>query len=345
MKKFIKNFPHILGGHCGSSAFRDLLKFYGHNLSEDMVFGLGSGIDFQYVLMPSINPPLYLGGRTGPLEWNLAERLNIDLGFVSGQSSEQSWQAIKEMINQGIPALVLADVYYLDYLRAKVHMTLHRILIIGYGDEEEVAYVIDNDREEVQRCSYESLSKARSSKSFPRPTENAYFRLKFPEELPNLKTEIPKAIKIAVKNMMYPKPWTDFFEATPGIEYGLGVEGVKKFSQDMELWNKKIETDKLLAGMKSIYVFVEKGGTGFGGFFRRIYGRFLKEASGIMKEKKLEEIGDEYIKIGNRWSDLSILLKEGNENNIEEILNKSKIAAQEVAEREEEAVRELEQLV
>src|SRR5450756_3094875 len=49
---FIGEYPHGPGGHCSSTALRDLLKFYGHDFTEDMVFGLGAGIGFIYFSHP-----------------------------------------------------------------------------------------------------------------------------------------------------------------------------------------------------------------------------------------------------------------------------------------------------
>src|SRR5579885_1228061 len=49
MKKIIKNWVHIPGLHCGSTALRDVVTYYGYNFSEAMCFGLGGGLGFFYI--------------------------------------------------------------------------------------------------------------------------------------------------------------------------------------------------------------------------------------------------------------------------------------------------------
>jgi len=130
----IEEFPHAPGGHCGSTSMRDLLKFYGHEFTEDMVFGLGAGIDFMYVSGPSIEPPVYIGGRSPELEAYLCQTLGVGMELVTGLDAESGWLAVKELMDSGVPVLVHADVYYLDYLHAKRHFSAHRIVLVGYDD-------------------------------------------------------------------------------------------------------------------------------------------------------------------------------------------------------------------
>jgi hypothetical protein len=42
-------FEHKPAGHCENGVVRNLLKFYGVDLSEPMIFGLGSGIFFSHM--------------------------------------------------------------------------------------------------------------------------------------------------------------------------------------------------------------------------------------------------------------------------------------------------------
>lgn len=305
----IEEFPHAPGGHCGSTSMRDLLKFYGHEFTEDMVFGLGAGIDFMYISNPSLEPPVYIGGRAPELEANLCLRLGIGMELVTGLDPESGWQAVKGMMDAGTPALVHADVYYLDYLRAKRHFSAHRIILVGYDDERGVAFVADNDREEIQECSLESLAKARSSRWLPRPADNAYYRFEFPTELEPLQRSIPLAIEEAVRhNVRLPKAEAAF--VWDGTRVGLGVTGLKEFADEMPSWPAWMSDEMLTLLCKSIYVSAEKGGTGYGGNFRRMYGRFLKEAAARCGADALGEVAVEFTAIGDLWSSLSFTFKD-----------------------------------
>ncbi|MFQ5787368.1 MAG: BtrH N-terminal domain-containing protein, partial [Thermodesulfobacteriota bacterium] len=52
----INNWIHIPGIHCGSVALRNVVTYYGLNLSEPMCFGLGSGLGFFYSINEKMSP-------------------------------------------------------------------------------------------------------------------------------------------------------------------------------------------------------------------------------------------------------------------------------------------------
>ncbi|MDD5448417.1 MAG: BtrH N-terminal domain-containing protein [Actinomycetota bacterium] len=189
---FIEKFPHRPGGHCGSTAMRDILKFYGHDYTEDMVFGIGVGIGFTYFKHPEMVPPVYIGGRIYNLEQLLSRNLGFELELVEGIDNKQAWADVKNLLDKGIPTMVHADVYYLDYLRAKRHFSTHRIVLVGYDEDRGVSFVADNDRDTIQECSLENLEKARSSAWLPQPANNAYYIIRVPQELEPLERAIPR---------------------------------------------------------------------------------------------------------------------------------------------------------
>ena len=57
----------------------------------------------------------------------------------------------------------------LPYLNVRLQMSWHDIVVIGY-DAARNAYVVDNDRAEVQEVPYAALARARASGAFPVPT-------------------------------------------------------------------------------------------------------------------------------------------------------------------------------
>ncbi len=306
---FIEKFPHGPGGHCSSTATRDLLKFYGHDLSEEMTFGLGVGIDFIYGSHPALVPPVYAGGRTRDLEVNLDRNLGIGLEIVRGLDEREGWLAVKERLDAGIPTMVHADVYHLDYLRAKRHFSAHRIVLVGYDEERGVAYVADNDRDEVQECALANLALARSAAYPPTPAENTYYVFDVPERLKPLAEVIPAALaQAAYQNVGLPPEQASF--EWDGARVFMGTRGVRAFADEMPSWPGMMEPEMLSLLCRTLYVNLEKGGTGYGGNFRRLYGRFLAESAGILGEPDLDELGREFISIGDTWTRLSTIFKE-----------------------------------
>ena len=306
---FIEEFQHAPGGHCGSTAMRDMLRFYGHEFTEDMMFGLGAGIDFLYYKNEEAFPPVYIGGRTPDLEQNICAHLGIGMELVTGLEPDQAWAAVKAMMDEGIPAMIHADVYYLDYLRAKRHFPAHRIILVGYDTDRQVAFVADNDRDDIQECSLASLAEARSASFLPRPADNAYYSFDVPTTLVPLVKAVPAAVELAARHNLGLDDGRSYF-AEVGTEVGLGVAGVEAFAGDMSGWPSYMTPEALEMQCKLVYVSAEKGGTGYGGNFRRMYGRFLLEAASRTGPDDFAPLGKEFIAIGDMWSELSFTFKE-----------------------------------
>ena len=64
----VAGYRHLPGNHCGSTALRNLLRFHGVEISEEMAFGLGAGACFYYVPLPGQSPSRFLNGRVARLE-------------------------------------------------------------------------------------------------------------------------------------------------------------------------------------------------------------------------------------------------------------------------------------
>jgi len=337
---FIDEFDHQPGGHCGTTALRDLLGFYGHELTEEMVFGLGAGIGFTYYHRPDMEPPVYIGGRIHNLEEHLCRNLGIGMEVNSGLGDRESWLAVKEMLDEGVPTMVHADVYHLDYLRAKRHFSGHRIILVGYDEEREVAFVADNDRDSIQECSLASLALARSAVFPPQSADNTFYRFSVPQRLNSLSRAIPAAIAKVIRfNLRLPPERAAF--TYNGAEVVRGVQGLERFADSMPRWPEEMGKDTLSLLCKSIYVSAEKGGTGYGGNFRRLYGRFLKESAGVLSSAGLDLAGDEFISIGDIWTDLSLTFKELSGDGRRAVLEAEPIA-REISGRELGAFTELE---
>jgi hypothetical protein len=309
MTRVLIDFPHAPGGHCGSTAMRDILRFNGFEYTEDMVFGLGSGIDFMYINNPEMDPPVFIGGRAPELEIFLCERLGLGMELVTGLGSEESWLAVKEMMDGGVPAMVHADVYYLDYLRARRHFAAHRIVLVGYDDDRGVAYVADNDRDDIQECALDSLAEARASRALPRPADNAFYRFDFPGPPTPLGEAIPVAIAEAVRHNTGLEGSAASFEFGTA-KIGLGTIGLERFASDIAGFTGSMSPEQLSMVCKNIYVSAEKGGTGYGGNFRRMYGRFLEQASRIDGFETLAGPAGEFGAVGDMWTELSLVFKD-----------------------------------
>ena len=60
----ILDFKHNMSAHCENGATSNLLKFHDIDLSEPMVFGLGSGLSFSFLPFLKMAEKVHVGKNT-----------------------------------------------------------------------------------------------------------------------------------------------------------------------------------------------------------------------------------------------------------------------------------------
>jgi len=292
------DFRHRKAGHCGSGAFRDLLEFHrlswgDEPLSEAMVFGLSGGLGCFFYELPDMDPPLYLVGRSGGLERGVCEQLKIELDLRRTDDRTEAWRWLRDELDAGRPTMINADIQELDYLRVKLSNTMHDIVVTGYDEDAGVALIADNDREEIQRCSLDSLSRARGSHGFPGPSRHATWVMRFPERLPEPRVAIEAALRQATVNMRVAS------EALAGIGPGSGLDHVERLAASYPRW-PELFGDRLEGALRGLWVFVVKAGTG-GAMFRSLQAGFLRESAQLLGDRAVAAAADVYDELAGEW--------------------------------------------
>lgn len=303
------SFPHQMAGHCGSGALRDLLEFngldYGQGpLSEGVAFGLGGGLGFLYMEVPDLRPPVYLVGRTADMERDFAAHLGIGLEVRATADPREGWDWVRGEIDAGRPPMVWADIAELDYLRVRMTNTRHDIVIVDYDEDQQIALVADNDREELQRCSLESLARARNSNGFPGPNEHTTFIYQWPVDLRDPKAAATAAIRRAVSNML------EGGESLVAMGDATGLSGIEQFASSYPEWPSTFDPDTFSVAMKSLGVFITKAGTG-GAMFRSLHAQFLRDMSELLGSSELSETADIYEQLTQTWIELARAAADG----------------------------------
>jgi Butirosin biosynthesis protein H, N-terminal/Domain of unknown function (DUF4872) len=261
----VPGYIHRPGHHCGSTALRNLLGFHGvANLSEDLCFGLGAGACFYYVALEDASPSRWFNGRTARLEENFNELTGAALELRTFEEGDgDAWEAARAAVDEGRPALLLTDLYYLDHYGNSAHFPGHAVVLAGYDDE--VAQLSDTGFEELQTTRLENLDRARHSKHPAYPLAGHMFTASGEGvAAERLREAIPAAIERAAKAMVEP----EFREFS-----GLGA--VRRLSEEAGSWPEVAEDWQWCARFG--YQVIERRGTG-GGAFRLMYSRFLEEA-------------------------------------------------------------------
>ena len=258
-----------------------------------MAFGLGAGLGFAFVELGTLDPPLYLVGRTADLERDICKHLGIGLDLLQTDDSAEGWAWLKAELDAGRPTMVWADIQHLEYLRVRLHMTMHDIVVTGYDEREGVAFIADNDRDEIQRCSLPALALARNSQAFPGPNRHATWLMDFPAALPDPARAVRGALAGAVENMR------GGGEGLTTRAEGMGLGGVEVFAETYPEWPERFG-DKLDAALRGLRVFIVKAGTG-GALFRGLHARFAHDAGALLDDSRLKDVAALYDDLASEW--------------------------------------------
>lgn len=304
------DFEHTTGAHCGSTALRDLSTYYGWGFDEPTCFGLGEGLGFAYLDLPT-SPHRAIFGRTGWLERVFFENLGIDHEIHEGESFEVAWESITEQIDAGDPVMIFTDLYYLDYYDTDTHFAPHSLLVVGYeaGDETTEGYVhlADSEFETLQRLPLDRLEKALTSTHVV-PLQCRYLTI----EEPTVTVEFGQAATAAARETATYMLDADASERSAKFFAGQGVDQTEAFAADLPNWH---ELDDPFWTARFAYQNIERRGTG-GGAFRHLYADFLAEAAEVSSVP--QQYATEMHEIAGEWTAVGELLSEASESESDE---------------------------
>ncbi|MEU4606293.1 BtrH N-terminal domain-containing protein [Kribbella sp. NPDC023972] len=314
--------------HCETTALGVLLRHRGLDLSEPMLFGLGSGLSFIYWDSKNMGFP-FLGGRVKPFELtrNLATRLELELLFQETTSPRRAWQNVVAAIDAGHPVGLQLDSYYLDYFTSKVHFGGHIVAMYGYDDHD--AYLVDTDQQGgAVSTSLTSLAEARAARG-PMTAKHRSFTLTAPRELPSLPDQIIPAITACADAFLNP-PIAN-----------LGHRGIEKTGKLVRTWLGR--TDNAQRDLPQAALLMEKAGTG-GALFRNLYRDFLGECTQLLDSSHLRTGHALYTEAANLWTEAAALIATAGESGDAQCLVQAGSILCELSQLEREAMQALSRL-
>lgn len=311
MKKIVDGFQTSGGQHCITTALKQVFHYYGCTISEEMIFGIGSGLSFCYIHLAK--SPM-VSGRIKPFvfEKRLAQRLDIQINCKTSKEYRVAFEKSIKLLNEDKPILIYVDMPYLKYLNLDInsHFGGHAVVMIGYDDERKEFYISDRDNsdyairtpqghisQDFHCVNYKDLQQARSSHHRPFPAQNKYLDIRIDKPVVVTKTMIFSAIQETCQEML---------NAPAQL---LGLNGIKKFSKEVIKWNRFNDYQLKTAAITNYFQISADGGTG-GGIFRKMYGNFLIEASLIADVKELKSIGYQYLDVSEKWEIIAKLFWE-----------------------------------
>mgnify|MGYP003607166413 CR=1 FL=1 len=287
------NFAHHQSAHCENGVASNLLKHNGLNISEPMVFGIGSGLFFVYLPFLKVNhaPAISYRPMPGMIFNKLAKRLGLKIKRQKFSSEANAIKALDENIKNNIPSGLQVGVYNLTYFpdEYRFHFNAHNLVVYGKTDTDYL--ISDPVMENVTTLTHEELNKVRFAKGAFAPRGQIYYPIHVPTNV-DLKGAIVKGIKSTCRDMLAPMPI-------------IGVRGIRMVAKLIKKWHLKEGTKKANHYLAQIVRMQEEIGTGGGGF-RFIYAAFLQEASVILQNEELKTLSLEMTAIGDLWRDFAV---------------------------------------
>lgn len=287
------DFKHHQSAHCENGVASNLLKHNGLNISEPMVFGIGSGLFFVYLPFIKVNhaPAFSYRPLPGAIFGRLAKRLGIKVKRQKFSGSKSAEKALDDNLNNNIPSGLQVGVYNLTYFPEdyRFHFNAHNLVV--YGKTETDYLISDPVMETTTTLTIEELDRVRFAKGAFAPKGQMYYPIHIPKDIDFAKA-IPKAIKATCRDMLAPVPI-------------VGVRGIKYVAKQIRKWPVKLGVRKANHYLAQIVRMQEEIGTGGGGF-RFIYAAFLQEAAVVLKNDQLKELSFEMTAIGDMWRDFAV---------------------------------------
>ncbi|GHA17599.1 lantibiotic ABC transporter [Streptomyces spiroverticillatus] len=279
--------------HCETTALGVLLRHEGIDLSEPMLFGLGSGLSFVYWDSKSMGFP-FLGGRVKPFELtrNLAATLGLDLQAAETTSARKAWQNVAVPLDAGRPVGLQLDSFHLEYFTTKVHFGGHVVALYGYDDER--AHLIDTAPQGgAVTTGLDSLARARAQRG-PMTARNRSFTLTAPAAPVSPYDRIVPAITTCAHAFLNP-PIAN-----------LGHRGIEKAARQVPKWLERTEDPG--TDLPRAAALMERAGTG-GALFRNLYRDFLAECTGLLDSSRLRTGHRLYAEAATLWTEVAGLVE------------------------------------
>ncbi|MEY8205964.1 MAG: BtrH N-terminal domain-containing protein [Bermanella sp.] len=297
---------HTPGKHCSSTAIADLVNFHGLPWSEDFCFGVGGGLGISYCLTPEASPSRLLHTRSFGYEKRFFNAIGVhDFAWQGGTSAQQSQADLLLALNENRPALLLTDIYYLHYFNSSSHFPGHGIMAWGYDAHKEIFYVSDTEREQLEEVSFSKMRKARISDMAPFSYQGDFFA---PQELAT-PTDLTSICQQAIHE--------NAARLLNGDDAFSGIQALYTAMDDFKNWQNSADWQW---SCRFAYQTIEKRGTGGSGF-RKMYARFLSEASVYLESINTLELVAKMEASAQCWFNLSEAFKQTSEQDLADFSN------------------------
>jgi hypothetical protein len=298
--KPLDGFISLQTHHCVTGSMRHIYAFNGHDISEELLLGLGEGVGFVYWHTRGQAP--FLGGRAvskSAMEELACQRTGVKIASYSTSSTSKACRTLMELLSRNQPVMLQVDMGFLPYFDfggQKYHFGGHVIVACGYCQSSEQILIADRDG--LYPVPLADLKRARNSTFKPFQPRNGWWTFDFNGYRIPDPVDIRRAIATQASGMLAP-PIHNF-----------GVQGIRLAAKRIPGWSSEMSLQDVRNALFNAYIFISPvGGTG-GGLFRYMFSRFLKLAAVLTVDERLIASAEAFARIGDAWENLAAWAKE-----------------------------------
>jgi len=290
-----KPFIHHHSAHCETGVTTALFRDKGLEISEPMIFGIGSGIFFGH--LPFVKfvglPITTYRYRAGEIFRKSAKRLGGKFVTQRFRNTQKGMDELRRVLKTGQIVGLTTNIYWLSYFpnRYRFQFNGHNIIILH--EIENGFRVSDPVLDNPVDCLTEDLERARFAKGPLQPHGFMYY----PKSInlhPDFRTACIKGIKDACKAMLkIPLPI-------------FGVRGIRYLAERTIKSGEKMGFVEACRQLANIVRMQEEVGTGGAGF-RYMYAAFLEEAAELFGSSELADLSKEMTAIGDIWREFAVV--------------------------------------
>jgi hypothetical protein len=290
-----KPFIHHHSAHCESGVTSALFRDKGVEISEPMIFGIGSGIFFGH--LPFVKwvglPISTFRSHPGSVFRKAAKRLGGEFVTKRYRSVQKGMDELRRVLAGGQIVGLTTNIYWLSYFpnRFRFQFNGHNIIILH--EIENSFRVSDPVLDHPVDCLTEDLERARFARGPLEPRGFMYYPLSVNPH-PDLRAACIAGMKDTC-NMMLRIPLPIF-----------GIRGMRFLAKRIMKSGEKSGFKEAARQLGNIVRMQEEVGTGGAGF-RYMYAAFLQEAADLFGSDKLAELSNDMTAIGDIWREFAVV--------------------------------------
>ena len=287
---------HRQYAHCETGVTSALFQDMGIDISEPMIFGIGSGIFFGH--LPFVKwsglPISTYRSIPGTVFTKTAKRLGAKVVRKRFRNPQKGMDELRRVLRTGQLVAVTTNVYWLSYFpkRYRFNFNGHNLIVL-YEIENGFRVSDPSAFEETVDCSTHDMERARFARGPMEPRGLMYYPLSV-----NPNPDIRKACITGMLdscNQMLKIPVPLF-----------GVKGIRYIAKKIIKSPDKLGYVEACRQLAHVVRFQEEMGTGGAGF-RFMFAAFLQEASELFESPELNELSNEMTAIGDIWREFAVV--------------------------------------